>query len=672
MKPTPIKAIFAGCCLATSLPMSHAVHAEGYNKLDKINISAEKEIETETIDSEEIEKSQPRDLRDVFKNQTSVNVGGSVSNAQKIYLRGVEDANINITVDGARQNVNLFHHQGRMNVDPDLLKQVEVEAGPAAADQGYAALGGSVAFTTKDADDFLRPGETFGAKVQSSFSSADDGIGGSITTYGKLSDNVGLMAYVKRRSNKDVQAGEDETIPDSAGDQTSYLLKGTLKQEKGHNLSVSLESHTDEGEYNNRANFPWQSNVSALSAAMDQRHNRKSYVANHQYLGDNPQLNIKTNLYFNETSIDYLDDISNWVDQFSSESVGGDVSNTFTFKTADFGHKLTLGVDYIQDKTLAEVDGISDSKEKASNVGLFLQDRIQFENMRLSVGARFDNYETEYANNEKVSGDGFSPNATFEVDATDNLTLSLGYGESIRGANLNHNLWAIPAGTLPGFGLSPTFSADGLKPERSKKWEMGASYKAKSFFKNQDQLMLNAKIYRNDIENFAKYNMSAGQIHSLYNADDDVTSKGYEAQAQWTSGHYRTSLSYNHTTMRDEFGEPFGDSGAQTMRKAAAFGDKLIFDNSYRFADLDLEIGYTLTHVAKLTDVADGSTEKPGYTLHDVSLLWYPLPKEDLTVQLAVKNLTDKSYSDHTTLFVNGEGTKEPGRDVRLNLSYQF
>ena len=90
----------------------------------------------------------------MFKNQTSVNVGGSVSNAQKIYLRGVEDANVNITVDGARQNVNLFHHQGRMNVDPDLLKQVEVEAGPAAADQGYAALGGSVAFTTKDADDF--------------------------------------------------------------------------------------------------------------------------------------------------------------------------------------------------------------------------------------------------------------------------------------------------------------------------------------------------------------------------------------------------------------------------------------------------------------------------------------------------------------------------------------
>lgn len=467
-------------------------------------------------------------------------------------------------------------------------------------------------------------------------------------------------------------AGHDETIPDTAGEQLSFLVKASLKQKQGHNFSISAESHSDEGEYNNRANFPWQSNVSPLAAAMDQKSNRTSYVLNHQYIGANPLLDIKTRVYFNETSIDYLDDIPNWVDRFSSQGVGGDVRNLFRFKTADFAHQLSLGVDYFKDDTLTEVSNLSDQKEDASNIGVFIQDRIQYGIMRLSIGARFDSYETNYANDEKVTGDGVSPNATFEVDATKDLTLSIGYGESIRGANLNQNLWTIPAGSIPGFGLSPDFSADGLKPERSKKWQAGANYQTLNLFAVGDQLRLTAKVYRNTIENFAKYEMSNGVIHSLYNADGDVESEGYEAQAQWGLGGFNSLLSYNHTTMRDEFGEPFGDSPGQTMRKASAFGDKLIFNNRYRIEKLDLEIGYTLTHVAKLSDVAEGSTKKPGYTLHDIAAQWYPLPKDDLSLQLAINNLTDESYSDHTTLFFDGVGTKEPGRDVRVSVAYQF
>lgn len=68
------------------------------------------------LDRKDIQRSQANDLGDLFRNVPSVTVGGSLGIAQKIYVRGLEDSLLNITIDGAPERGTLFHHVGRVSI----------------------------------------------------------------------------------------------------------------------------------------------------------------------------------------------------------------------------------------------------------------------------------------------------------------------------------------------------------------------------------------------------------------------------------------------------------------------------------------------------------------------------------------------------------------------------
>src|SRR5690606_39097062 len=98
------------------------------------------------IDAEQLELQQALDLADVFRMEPSVSVGGSLGIAQKVYIRGMEDTLLNITVDGAPQTGTLFHHIGRVSVEPELLRQVEAQTGAGEATSGFGSIGGAIRF----------------------------------------------------------------------------------------------------------------------------------------------------------------------------------------------------------------------------------------------------------------------------------------------------------------------------------------------------------------------------------------------------------------------------------------------------------------------------------------------------------------------------------------------
>ena len=66
------------------------------------------------ITKEQLANYQANDLADVFRQVPAVTVGGSLGIAQKIYVRGLEDSMVNVTVDGAPQTSTLFHHTGNL------------------------------------------------------------------------------------------------------------------------------------------------------------------------------------------------------------------------------------------------------------------------------------------------------------------------------------------------------------------------------------------------------------------------------------------------------------------------------------------------------------------------------------------------------------------------------
>jgi hemoglobin/transferrin/lactoferrin receptor protein len=72
--------------------------------------------------------------------------------------------------------------------------------------------------------------------------------------------------------------------------------------------------------------------------------------------------------------------------------------------------------------------------------------------------------------------------------------------------------------------------------------------------------------------------------------------------------------------------------------------------------------------------------DKDGYTVHDVYMQWQPTRNDNLKVNLAVQNLFDSAYRDHSSVgdythipdWEIVAGLLEPGRDIRLTLTASF
>ena len=88
------------------------------------------------VDGDDLETIEPDDLQDVFKNEPTVQVGSSLPISQKIYVQGIEENNLAVTIDGSRQNNKIFHHNATTYIDPVMLKQVRIDPGVAPADGG--------------------------------------------------------------------------------------------------------------------------------------------------------------------------------------------------------------------------------------------------------------------------------------------------------------------------------------------------------------------------------------------------------------------------------------------------------------------------------------------------------------------------------------------------------
>ncbi|MEL7428555.1 MAG: TonB-dependent receptor plug domain-containing protein [Pseudomonadota bacterium] len=133
--------------------------------VDKVAIDTPQSVTVK--DQEDIDKKQPTTIADIARDTPGLNVSGSDrALGQAFNIRGVgspenagDQGRIIVNVDG----VDKFYQQyrtGSFFSDPELYKSVEVLRGPASSTlYGSGALGGVISFTTKDASDYLQPGD---------------------------------------------------------------------------------------------------------------------------------------------------------------------------------------------------------------------------------------------------------------------------------------------------------------------------------------------------------------------------------------------------------------------------------------------------------------------------------------------------------------------------------
>ena len=113
------------------------------------------------IDREEMDRHLVHDLKDLFRYDPGITVGRSAGRfgIGDIRIRGLGGNRVRIQTDGIPVSdafaIGSFSNANRNFVDVDTLKRVEVVRGPTSSLYGSDALGGVVAFITKDPSDYL-------------------------------------------------------------------------------------------------------------------------------------------------------------------------------------------------------------------------------------------------------------------------------------------------------------------------------------------------------------------------------------------------------------------------------------------------------------------------------------------------------------------------------------
>lgn len=209
---------------------------------------------TVDVDSEDLARQNPADIQDLFKSEPTVTVGSSIPASQKVYVNGVEETNLSVTIDGSRQNNKIFHHNATTLIDPSLLKAVRIDPGVAPADAGAGALAGSIAYETRDVDDLLSPELSFGGFVKAEYDSNGDIFTNSGSVYGRQG-GFEYLGFLKIADGGLREDGAGTTIIGSGTDLVSSLGKVAYQTDNGDRFEFSAEQVKDDDIRPYRANI---------------------------------------------------------------------------------------------------------------------------------------------------------------------------------------------------------------------------------------------------------------------------------------------------------------------------------------------------------------------------------------------------------------------------------
>eukprot|EP01034_Spumella_vulgaris_P016851 gene16851-21490_t len=164
-----------------------------------------------------------------------------------------------MTVDGATKSGFERYQQGTIFIEPEMIKNVEVEKGPHSAFTGNGGFGGTVNMVTKDAPDLLKDGRNSGAMLKYGYASNDHEQVYTGAVYGRTEDGrIDALAYLTQRDGGDLKraAARDydskrypinpQRLPNSAQDVDGQLFKLNMYLTDEHSLGFSYSRANSE------------------------------------------------------------------------------------------------------------------------------------------------------------------------------------------------------------------------------------------------------------------------------------------------------------------------------------------------------------------------------------------------------------------------------------------
>lgn len=628
---------------------------------------------TVQVGARQIAEQAPRDTRETLQNETGLAVGGGGNAiAQKVYAREIEDTMLNVTLDGVPQGGNVFHHQGRVLIDPMMMKRIEVDKGGTLASIGPGGLAGSVRMTTKDARDLLLAGQNFGALALGGAESNDGWEAGG-AVYGKTADDrADFVAYLKRRDTSDYEDGHGNVQSNTASEQTSGLVKGSWRVAPLHELSIGWLGLRDEGV---RYPRPHMVGFPGSDALMPSKLDQSTWNAAWRYDGEGrlPAFELEA----------FYDDVKNERTNGGNAPVFGKPTGyTFGERLETAGANLLLestvgatpvryGLNY-QDRKASAINPTrtgfegNTSEERADVIGLFAETSVTFGDIwTLELGARYDWYGYDDNHSQSYSSNGLSPNANLTLQITKPLALWAGVSSTLRGVGPKE-IFMLDNGPGPYIYRN----APELDPERANNYELGLLY-------DDGTWSAKGSIFRLTIDDYLALVFAGGPTPSATRMNaGEVTSNGFEIGGGWRNATLRVDASIADARPKLN-GYDLGDGD---FSLGTTIGLTLLASVRYEIPQWNLVMGWNGRFVRAVDYNPAGATvpaHKAGYGVNDVYLSWLPKGADSVRVSIGVRNLFNQFYYDQASYGYSADrgmflGYADPGRNLWANIAWRF
>lgn len=282
--------------------------------------------------------------------------GGPRASGTTFNIRGYGDTDdVLIKLDGAQKNFEKYRFGGTF-IEPELLKGVAVSRGPDLL-SGSGALGGTVSATTRDAADFLRPGERAGVRLKYATATVNREIARTAIGFARPRDDLDLLVAATRRTGSEYQIADGSRLPDSSVNQRSLLAKGTWFPTD----EIALAWSTTTVDNRSREAYDATGGVPGAFGSVIRTVDDTTHTLNATYSNGGPWLDLAASIGRSSTAVT---DLHRPGETLFSNAVTGNVNDAFTYDvtTVELRNTSRYGLGAVQGELVALVQNVRNAR----------------------------------------------------------------------------------------------------------------------------------------------------------------------------------------------------------------------------------------------------------------------------------------------------------------------
>ena len=675
----------------------------------------------DVIDRQRMDDLLVNDIQDLVRYEPGVSVTRSATRfgLGGFRIRGLDGNRVRIQTDGIAMptsfSIGAFSNANRDFTDVETLKRVEIVRGPASSLYGSDALGGVVAFVTKDPADYLRDGRSAHVGVRFGYDGQWKGLLGSATTAFGGDRWSGMVNVNHRQGQETATKGEVRTRDNTRTaanpqqrDGRSVLSKLVYAPSDDQRFTLTLEGNEDRTHTDVFSAID-RSTTTGMTARDMQTRARLSLAHEREALQWAAADSLRWQVYRQDSETTQVTDEtrSNRTRRhreftFDQRAHGLQAVFSKALQTGEVAHALTYGFDGTWTEIRQKRDGyqvlpngqvsttiLPDAfpvrdfpVSRTSELGVYVQDEMRLAQGRLSVvpGLRVDRYELK----PELDGIFATDNPGAAVSRLEKTSVSPKLGLVWRfGGD-----WSLFAGYARGFRSPPYNDVNlgftnvmfgytaipnpDLKPETSDGVELGVRFLSPAAY-------VSLSGYYNEYKDFIESSRLVGtnaQGLMVFQSQNiaDARIRGMELKAGVDFG--ELSAAFEGWSLRSALAWSRGDNRTEDRPLDSVDPLRGTLGVAYDRDAWGVELAGTF---ARRKDRLAASTSYPtaGYGVLDLMAHWQFAPGAKFNV--GVFNLADRTYIDSSalvgTLAANStvlDRFSNPGRTLSASLAVSW